>query len=71
MAIIEELGLQATILVNNEAAPEYPHPHPIPPLPEEFGPNTKESHSYVRCVEGAEFAIKFDVTSPGSEVIQC
>lgn len=66
MAIIEELGLQATVVINNEAAPEYPDKEQS--VPEEFGPATKTSHSYVRSVGGAEFAIRFDVTSSSSEV---
>lgn len=57
MAIIEELGLEATIVVNNETALEYPDTEQS--VPEEFRPNTKKSRSYVRCVEGAEFAITF------------
>lgn len=68
MAIIEELGLQATIVINDEAAPEYPDTEPS--VSEELGPDTKKSHNYVRSVAGAEFAIKFDLTSPSSQVTQ-
>lgn len=68
MAIIEELGLQATIVINDEAAPEYPDTEPS--VSGDFGPNTKKIHNYVRCVAGAEFAIRFDVTSPTSQVRQ-
>lgn len=68
MAIMEDLGLQATIVINNETAPEYPDTEQS--VTEEFGPNTQKSHSYVRCVEGAEFAIKFSIKDPSSKVKQ-
>lgn len=68
MAIIEELGLRATVVINNEVAPEYPDTESF--IPEEFGPNTKKIHRFVRCVEGAEFAINVDAISSSSEIQQ-
>lgn len=68
MAIIEELGLGATVLINNEPAPEYPDTEPS--VSESLGPDTKKSHCYVECVEGAEFAVRFEVKAPRNDIKQ-
>lgn len=69
MAIIDELGLQATILISGHPATEYPDTENASD-PDQFGPNTKKSYSYAQCTDNAEFSIKCEVTSPNQSIRQ-
>lgn len=69
MAKIDELGLQTTVLVSGLPAPEFPDEE-RPSDPQQFGPNTKQSYSYVQSTENAEFSVKFKISSPSTNIKQ-
>lgn len=63
MAIIDELGLEANILVNGLESTEY-----IPDEDEElegdgFDPSTKRCYRYVESIDDAHFPIRLGLTS--------
>lgn len=71
MAVIEELGLEAKVIVNGSAAAEYRDEEPGVD-DAAHGPATKTSHSYVEAVHEGEFKIRVGLlpgVNPGQKWI--
>lgn len=62
MAILEDLGLEVKILVNNIPLREYEDKNADPTY-DEFGNEIRKCRRYVEVVENAEYAVQLHVTS--------
>lgn len=58
MAVIDELGLEAKVVVNGATAPEYDDPEPGS-LGDKYSGNTVKCFRYVESTDDAEFEIAF------------
>lgn len=61
MAILEDLGLEVKILVNNSPLKEYEDKE-AGPTDDGFGEEIRKCRRYVEVVEDAEFAVQLHVT---------
>lgn len=62
MAILEDLGLEVKIIVNDSPLQEYEDKE-VGPTDDGFGDETRKCRRYVEVVEDAEFSAQFRVTS--------
>ncbi|ROW06413.1 hypothetical protein VMCG_04360 [Cytospora schulzeri] len=62
MAIIHELGLEVSVLVDGAEATEYT-PDEEAEVDDDFGPSTERHHCYVESIDDAHFAVRARVTS--------
>jgi hypothetical protein len=58
MAVIDELGVGVSVLVNGSPLPEFDDPSTPAETPGEGYSATRVSNKYIECVNGAEFAIQ-------------
>lgn len=61
MAILEDLGLEVKILVNNSPLQEY-EDKDAGPTDDKFGNEIRKCRRYVEVIENAEFAVQLHVT---------